>query len=97
MNARSLAALVLMNVVLLAALVVTVFSPRPAEAQFGGGHQYMMISGEIGGRQGQAAIYIIDMRTSRAVAATFNSANRKFEIVGTRALANDLTGPIIQR
>ena len=89
MNARSLAALVAINAALLAALVVSLFSPQPAQAQFGGGNQYLMIAGETVARNDQAMIYVIDLRTSAMVAMLFNSANNELELVGGRMMADD--------
>lgn len=94
MNARSLAALILLNAVLLAALVVTAFSPQPAQAQFGGTEQYLMIAGDIDTRNARQrqAIYIVNQRTSQIVATTYNSATDTFNWYGGRNIGNDLRG-----
>jgi len=98
MNHRSLASLIVINAVLLAALVVTVFSPAPAKAQFGGtGGQYMMIAGDVTGRDAQAAIYIIDMQTSRVVAVMFNGSNNTLEFVAGRDISQDAARPAQRR
>ena len=88
MKRRSLAALVLINSVLLAALAVTVLTP-PAHAQFGMGGAFMMISGAVRGRNSQNAIYIIDQQSSNMIAMMFNSANNRFEPIGSRRIADD--------
>ena len=90
MTHRSLAALILLNTVLLAALVVTSFSPPRAHAQLGGGTQFMMISGAIQGRNSLDGIYIIDRRTTRMIAETFDSRNQEFDIIGGRNMRRDV-------
>ena len=97
MNQRSLAALIALNVVLLAALVVTVFSPQPAQAQFGGSSQYLMISGEVAGRTNQSGVYIINLQTSRMIAVLFNSSNNKLEYIDSRDISRDGSAPIRRR
>ena len=93
MTHRSLAALIVLNVVLFAGLVVTFLGPAPREAsaQFGGGQQYTMIAGTVSGGADQAAVYIMDISTGRLAAVRFNSANSKFEGgVAGRAIAEDI-------
>lgn len=99
MNKRSLAGLIVINAVLLASLVVAAFSPAPAQAQFAGssGGQYLMIAGNVTGRESQAGVYIIDMRTARIAAIMFNGSNNKLEIIAGRNAAEDATRPISQR
>ncbi len=59
MNMRTLVVLIVMNVALLAALIVTFAAPEPAEAQLGGGgNQYLLISGQVQGRAQQAGVYV---------------------------------------
>ncbi|MCC6682109.1 MAG: hypothetical protein IT445_14500 [Phycisphaeraceae bacterium] len=88
MNRRSLAALILLNSVLLAALVVGSFS-SPVQAQFGAAGNYMMIAGQVRGRTNQNAIYIIDQQTSQMVSMMFNSANNEFEYFAARRISDD--------
>ncbi len=98
MNRRSLAGLILINAVLLASLVVAGFSPQPAAAQFGGaGGDYLMIAGDVTGRNSQAAIYIIDMRSGRIAAILFNGSNNTLEIVAGRNVSEDTNRPANQR
>lgn len=78
MSSRSLAALIVLNAVLLAAVAVTAFAP-PAKAQFGAPSQYMMIAGNVLGRNQQQGIYIIDRTTARIIGLFFNSSNNKVE------------------
>ncbi len=94
MNKRSLAGLILINAVLLASLVVTAFSPKEAQAQFGGGGgQYLMIAGDVTGRSSQQAVYIIDMRSSRVAAIMFNGSNNSLEIIAGRDVRQDASRP----
>ena len=90
MNSRSLATLIAVNVFLLAAVIITVFNPAPAKAQFGAGNQYLMIAGQAPQRDSLSAVYIVDMRTSRMIAALYNSANQRFELVAGRTVGDDL-------
>lgn len=94
MNKRSLAGLILINAVLLASLVVTAFSPAPAQAQFGGmGGQYLMIAGDVTGRDAQAAVYIIDMQSGKVVSIMFNGSNNTLEFIAGRDVSEDATRP----
>lgn len=90
MNRRSLAALVLVNAVLLAALVTSLLSPQAAQAQFGSGSQYLMISGQSQVRNDQAAIYIVDTRNGAILALLYNSANNRLEPIAGRLLSQDI-------
>lgn len=90
MNARSLAALILLNVALMAGLVVTLLGPEPAHAQFGGASQYLMISGRVAAREQQAAVYIVNLQNSRMVAVLFNTSNNTLDVVDGRNVGQDL-------
>jgi hypothetical protein len=89
MNHRSLAALVTLNVILLAGLVVTAFAPREAAAQLGPGRTFLMVSGEIVGREQQAGVFIIDRQSTQVVALLFRSQDKRVEYVGTTNIAQD--------
>lgn len=89
MTHRSLAVLILLNVILLGGLSVTVMNPTPAEAQLGGGRQFTMITGEASGRSNQAVVYIVDLNSSRVAPIFYNSASEKFEFFGGRTIADD--------
>jgi hypothetical protein len=98
MNRRSLAGLILINAVLLASLVVAGFSPQPAAAQFGtGGGEYLMIAGDVTGRNSQAAVYIIDMRSGNVAAIMFNGSNNTLEFIAGRNVSEDTGRPANQR
>lgn len=88
MNRRSLAALILINAVLFAALAVTSLTP-PAYGQLGLGGNFMMIAGQIRGRNNQNVVYVIDQQSSQMVALIFNSSNNKFEYIGGRRISDD--------
>ena len=90
MNKRSLAGLILINAVLLASLVVTAFSPAPARAQSGGGGgEYLMIAGDVTGREQQAAVYIIDLQSRKIITFFFNGANNRLEFIAGRDVSQD--------
>ena len=97
MNQRSLAALVTLNVILLAGLALTVFMPRQAQAQFGGGNSYLMVSGEITGREQQAGVYIIDRNSAQAIVMLFRSQDKKVEYIGFRDIRQDMQATSQQR
>ncbi len=97
MNQRSLAALIVLNAVLLAALVVAVFSPRPAEAQFVGGSQYLMIAGDVVGRSQQAGVYIANLTSGQVLPILFNTANNRLDTFPVRNVGEDATRPIRER
>lgn len=88
MTQRSLAVLIVLNVVLLAAIALT-YGPVPkAQAQFGAG-KFVMIAGSSAQSQ-QQIIYIVDTGTGNLVGLTVNSANGRVEGIGKRQLAKDL-------
>jgi len=89
MTERSLAVLILLNLILLAGLVVLMSSPEPAVAQFGASNQYLMISGAVTGRSNQDCVYIIDLQTSQMVATVFNSSNEKIEYIASTNISQD--------
>ncbi|MEO1237343.1 MAG: hypothetical protein AAFX76_11200 [Planctomycetota bacterium] len=90
MTQRSLAVLIVLNVVLLGALSVTVMTPPAAEAQFGGNKAYTMIAGSVRGRGSQAAIFVVDLNTTQVAPLFYNGNNRRFEFFGGRTLADDM-------
>lgn len=90
MTQRSLAVLIVLNVVLFAALSVTVFNPQPAEAQFGAARQYTMIAGGVTGRSNQSAIYVIDLSSSRVAPLFYNGSSDKFEFFTGRSVSKDM-------
>ena len=92
MTHRSLAALIVLNAVLLAGLSVTVFNPTPAEAQFGQSRQFTMISGQATGRDNQDVVYIVDLASSKVLPIFYNGSSKKFEQFRGRVLADDMRG-----
>ena len=86
MNRQTLAVLVVINAVLLAAFMVISFSPQPAQAQFAGRADYIMVSGRPSAGQ-QDVVYVMETTTGRVVALTYASANKKMEIRGAADLA----------
>jgi hypothetical protein len=90
MTQRSLAVLIVLNLILLAALSVTVVSPTPASAQFGARSQFTMIAGAATGRSGQSVIYIVDLASSRIAPIFYNSSSKKFEFFTGRTISEDM-------
>jgi hypothetical protein len=91
MNKQTLGALVTLNVALLAALAVTLLLPPTASGQAGRGRgEYVMISGEVGGRQSQQVVYLIETKSQKMAAVFFNSADKSLTVIDTRDLAKDI-------
>ncbi|MEO0477506.1 MAG: hypothetical protein AAF085_16300 [Planctomycetota bacterium] len=88
MTRRSLSVLIVLNVVLLAAIALTLGPVPKAEAQLGGG-SYLMIAGNTT-QAPQQIIYVMDTRTGRVAAFTVDSAAKRVREVGTREIADDL-------
>ena len=93
MNKQTLGALVTLNVVLLVALAVTLLLPPAASGQPAGRGrgEYVMIAGEVGGRQGQQVVYIIETKSQKMAAVIFNSADKSLTVLDTRDLAKDIS------
>ena len=96
MTQRSLAALIVINAVLLAALIVATFAP-PTHAQLVGGSQYLMISGSVVGRKQQSAIYVVNLSRGEVMPLMFNSANLRLETFPVRNVGDDARKPIQKR
>lgn len=97
MNKQSLGALVVLNLLLLVALTVVTLSPEPANAQARGRGEYLMIAGEVAGRQDIKVIYILEMKELKLAAVTFSSRNDKLELIDGKALIQDMDGPPAKR
>ncbi len=94
MNRRSLGALVAINAILLAALVVVSLSAAPAIAQFGLRGDYVMVAGDVTGRSDQEAVYILDLKSQKMITLLFDTRTNKLEPVAGRLVSNDLrVGP----
>jgi len=90
MTQRSLAVLIVLNVVLLAAIALTYAPVNEAQAQLGG-RTYLMLAGNASQAQ-QQVIYVMDTGTSQVAAFTVNSANREIRPVGRRNIGDDIRG-----
>jgi hypothetical protein len=90
MNRQTLAALVVLNIVLLVALVVVGPASTPVAAQGFGQQQYIMVSGQAVGRQDQNAIYVIEVSSGRIAALLFHSADNRLEIITGRDIRPEL-------
>ncbi len=89
MNRRSLGALIALNLVLVIALAMVSLTAQPAAAQFGGGSDYIMISGQVTGRQSQNVVYVVETNSARMIALFFNSANNQLSVIAGRDLGRD--------
>ena len=90
MNKHTLAALIVLNVVLFFALLVT--APTSTHAQGFGGNQgaFVMIAGDLKGRNQQDAIYIIERNTGNMIAMTYEPSQQRVRPLGRTNLANDI-------
>lgn len=91
MTKRTLGALVVLNAVLLAALAVVTVPTQDAHAQFAA-RNYVMIAGEVVGRESQHAVYILEQNSARMIALFFNSANNTVQFLAGRDLGADSGG-----
>lgn len=89
MTQRSLAVLIVLNAVLLAAIGLTFGPAQKAEAQGLGGTSYLMIGGNPGSGS-QQAVYILDKSTGRIVGFVFNSSTKKYAPIGVRNIVKDM-------
>jgi uncharacterized membrane protein len=91
MTQRTLAALILLNTVMLAALVVVSLEPNSAQAQLGRrGTQYMMISGDVANSQ-LDGLYFINRANARMFAATYDSRGNEWDVVSQgRVITEDI-------
>lgn len=90
MGKRSLPAIIALNVVLLLALVLVSLSPTPATAQGFRSANYMMLSGPTTGINSQDVIYIVELNTTRVVAATYNASDDSWKIIDGTNMINAL-------
>lgn len=92
MTQRSLAVLVILNAMLIAAIAMTFgATTQEANAQgIGGGGSYLIIAGNTQQREQQAVVYVMQVNTGRVAAFLVNSANGDVTVVGARNIANDL-------
>ncbi len=90
MNKRLMNGLIAVNALLLVALVVVGWTPQPVAAQFGMRGDYTMIAGNVTGRKGQAAIYLLDLKSQRMAAVVFDSRTKKLETIAGRVVSKDL-------
>ena len=89
MTAKSLAFLIVLNAVLLVGLFVLPGAQDTANAQFGGGANFTLIAGDVTGRSNQAAVYVIDLQSSRVAPVFFNGSNNEFEIFRGSTVSED--------
>ena len=90
---RGVAALVLLNVALLAGIATLAWQPTPADAQSRGSGtqgQYTMISGLLDGRNDEEVLYLIDQKSTAVLPMLYDSARDRITIFGGTRLKNDL-------
>lgn len=90
MTQRSLAILIVLNAVLLAAIALTFGPVEKAQAQFGGGN-YLMLAGNSDASPLQV-VYVMEANSGRVVSFTVDSATKKLEVIGGRKIGQDLKG-----
>ena len=99
MNRRSLAALVVLNIVLVLALVLSSFTSEQTFAQeFGNnGGSYTMIAGKISGRSKNDGVYIIRVYDGKTIAAYYDGSSRKFKTIRGVDLSQKISEAPISR
>ena len=84
---RTLGVLVLANAALIGALALF-SSPQQAHAVGGGGDYVMAVGQSMGSLQ--ETVYIVDARSGKAFALSFNGSNKSFDKPAVRDIAEDL-------
>lgn len=98
MQKSSLGALIALNIALLAALIVVGFAPETAKAQGMVRAQYLMVAGDVAGRQQEQIVYIVELGSARMIAIIFNSGNNTIEVAApVYNMAGDLTAGVRDR
>ena len=93
MTQRSLAVLVILNAVLLSAIAMTFgANPQSAQAQLGGGGQYLILAGSTQQREAQEVIYVMQVNTGQVAAVLVNSGNKRVDRLAPRDVSRDLRG-----
>lgn len=88
MSHRSLAGLIVLNLVLIVSLGLLSFTPPPAEAQIGRAGNYVMIAGASLGKEADT-LYIMDLNSARMLAVNYSVPQKKFEALGLRDINPD--------
>ena len=97
MNRQTLRALVVLNIVLLAALLLVTVVPQPASAQLRGRDVYTMVSGQTKDRDSQNLVHVVNLTTGRVVALIYESENDKLVIIGRLNFSSQLEAGLRQR
>lgn len=96
MNSKTLSVLVVVNALLLAALWLVGPSTSSATAQISlpgsssASGPYVMFSGSAAGSSDTNIVYVVDMRTSRMAAVTFNSNYGSVTPISVRHIGEDM-------
>ena len=97
MNRQTMRALVVLNLVLLATLVVVTVVPQPATAQLRGRDIYTMVAGETQDRDSQDLIHVINLTTGRVVSLIYESENDKLVLIGNLNFSRQLEAGLPKR
>ena len=99
MNRRSLAALIVLNLVLVFALVLSSLTTEQTFAdEFGRpGGNYTMIAGKISGRSKNDGVYIIRIKDGKTIAAYYDGSSKKFKAVRGVDLSQKISEAPIKR
>ncbi|MAE64814.1 MAG: hypothetical protein CMJ18_11150 [Phycisphaeraceae bacterium] len=92
MNKRSLGALIALNIVLLAGLLIVTLTPQTAQAQRRGRSHYTMISGRTNQKSSYDIVYLINVDTAQLAALMYEEPNDRFVRVGRYDFSGDLQG-----
>ncbi|MFW5682848.1 MAG: hypothetical protein ACOC1G_07570 [Phycisphaeraceae bacterium] len=89
MTAKTLTALVVLNVALLAGLLLTGGPQRTAQAQFGGAPNFLMIAGEVRGSD-RDAVYLFEATSGELRVIQYSSADDRLNPIARRNIARDV-------
>lgn len=92
MEKRTLAALVVLNLVLASAFGILHLSSQPAHAQLGmrAPNNYKMVAGDSHQRANQQVVYIVEEDSGHAIALFYNSQNNVWETFDGARIREDI-------
>lgn len=89
MTQKTLVVLVVLNVALLVGLLLS-GGPQPqAQAQFGGGPNFMMIAGETVAND-RDVVYVFEATSGELRAIQYSSADNELRVIARRSVARDV-------
>lgn len=89
MTSKTLTALVVLNVALLAGLVLTGGPERTAQAQFGGGPNFLMMAGQVRGNN-RDAIYLFEATSGELRVIQYSSSDDRLAPIARRNISRDV-------